>query len=265
MAKKRVKTFQDKQRKLTKAEEEALNHMRTKGSGKQVKNEIITPDQVKLQDVVLGGKDLEVQEGKIITEETLQREKEQEKKELERYNEEFRSQVSNWKNEDHAFEYEAHGLEFDDAAYLVRIFSMDVSSFEKFRTYKYEWSRMMNNFKIAPTQVMDNVYPIVKILKIGEKVQSDKYNVGDIVLVPSTDVIGDEWNPTFLEYMKHQNSQGMKPVLPEGMRQRLNKVELSWGKYQFVRPWVGLPEEADQLTFLIPEFKVIGNFTLNES
>jgi DNA-binding transcriptional MerR regulator len=256
---KKVKTFNEKQKNLTESQLAALEHLRTKGMPKKSIKKVLTPEELDLQDVKFNKdeKNPVYQEGKIITEETLKKEQEEEKKELERYNEEFRKQLSEWITEDHHSEYK--NLKFNTSDYLVRIFAMDVSGFEKFVTVKYEWSKMLNNFKLANAQVTDNVYPIVKILKIGSKAEQD-YKVGDIVLVPSMEVMGDDWNPRFLEYMKHQRSQGMNPVLPEGMRQRLPKVEINWERLKFVRPWVGLPEEQDHLTFLIPEHKITAEY-----
>ncbi len=256
---KKIKSFNDKIRPLTDAEKEALEHLRKKG--KPLKNEILEPGAGVLKDDTFKAKpNREYQEGKIITEEDLKAEELKVKIEAERFSQEFRRQFTEWAAIDHSVDYE--GLSFDHADYLVRIFSMDVKGFEGFITLEYEWSHIIGKFKIKDKPATENVFPIVKILKIGEGVKSTKHKVGDIVLVPSNEILGEDWNPKFLHYMQFQDSKGMNPVLPEGMKQSVPNVQKNWDRFMFIRPWVPQPEEQDKLTYLIPEGRVIGSYNV---
>lgn len=255
---KRVKTFEEKQE-LTDSQIEAIKHLRNKTNNipKHISHNVLTPDELKLHDIDQENK-LVIHEG-LITPEILESEKQEELQEVRRFTEEFQRQLEVWIEKDHHTEYSR--LEFDHDDYLVRLFNMDITGFDGFKTLEYEWSPILKNFKLKDKPALENVFPIVKILKVGEGVKSDKYKVGDICLVPSTDVIGEDWNPKFLHIMQFQNSQNMKPVLPEGMRQSIPNVEKNWDRYKFVRPWIPNPEPIDHLTYLIPEPKIRGRYS----
>lgn len=258
----KVKTFNQKQRPLTGAEAKALEHLKKKKAGVKTKQAVISPEHGNLKDDTF--KPIvdpdEKYKGKIITEEDLKKEKEEELQVSKDYEEEFFKQYAEWKKIDESSEYD--WCTFDNDDYLVRLFAMDVSGFDKYKSLKYEWSSILKNWKLTDTQLIDNVYPIGKILKVGKAVELDKYKVGDIVLLPSNDIVGEDWNPHFLTILGHQRSQGMSPVLPTGMRQRMQNVELKWDRYKFVRPWVPKPEDKDNLTFLIPSPIVKGTYDL---
>lgn len=257
-----TQTFADKQRKFTDAEVTALEHLRKKNAGIAPKPKtVLTAKDIELQDkgALEPKKTYEYEEGKLITAEVLAKEVEDKKKEDERFTKEFRRQLGVWVKEDHHSEYE--NVEFDHEDYLVRIFQMDVSSFKNFITLEYEWSPILQKLKLTDKPATENVFPIVKLLKIGGNIKLGKYKVGDICLVPSTDVIGEDWNPKFLQIMQFQNSQNMKPIIPDGMRQSIPNVEKNWDRYKFIRPWTPLPEQIDHLTFLLPEAKVRGSYS----
>lgn len=234
------------------------------------KDSIITPEQIKLQDVVFdeGKKNKKrvepTQEGKIITEDQLKKEaSELEKKNKEeslKFEKEFNKQLKEWSKEDLSDEYSF--VDISRQEYLVRIFEMDVSDFDGHITLNYEWSALLNQYKIADARMNKKTFPIVKIIKVGRD-SDDGFKKGDIVLVPSTDILGDDWNPKFLHIMQYQQSSNMKPVLPEGMRQRISNVEIKWDKYRFVKPWVLDPQNQDTLTYLIPQSKVKGYFNVS--
>ena len=80
--------------------------------------------------------------GKIITPEQLEKEAQEEKKELERYSKEFIKQYNKWKKVDEWSEYE--WCDFDHADYLLRLFKMDISSFKRFTTVEYKYSKVKN-------------------------------------------------------------------------------------------------------------------------
>jgi hypothetical protein len=139
---------------------------------------------------------------------------------------------------------------------------MDISEFKGFFSVEYEWSEYLGKFKLVDVPTVETVFPIAKIMKIGEGVTSDRYKVGDIVIVPSSDITGEDWNPKFLHVMQFQNSQNMKPVLPDKMKQNIPNVEIHWGRWKFIKPWLPSPDNEDNLTYLIPTSKVKGRYII---
>lgn len=206
----------------------------------------------------------------LITEESLKKQKEDEIKSRQLFQDEYQKQLIAWSEIDESGEY--NSIDFFEDEYLVRIFSMDVSQFQDIKTNYFDWSPILKKFTIKEKQQGISVFPVIKILKIGKKVdpknilepQGLKYNVGDICVVSSHEILGEDWNPAFMSYMgmQEQRSQGMTPKIPEGLRQRIPNVEKNWDRYQFIRPWVAKPEEKDYLTYLIPSSKIKGLFNV---
>lgn len=268
---KRVKTFEEKQRPLTPSERAALQAIHDQSSGKKLKNQVLTPDELKLLDVV----DYEAEKkenskdvGKIITPEDLKKEEQtaEEKRinDTKEFEKSFNKQLKDWsKVKTDGNDYK--NFDFDGDYYLVRVFSMDVSQFSDYKTLEYEWSRVLKQWKLTDKQLKNNTFPIVKILKVARgfgKDNPNKYNEGDVCIVPGDDIVGDDWNPKFLHVMQFQNSQNMTPVLPDGMSQRIPKIQITWNKYLFVRPWKIEPEYEDRLTYLIPSTLIKGEYKL---
>lgn len=260
----RIKTFNDKQlERIDSNKLVGLEHLHDRNVGKKIINTgVIKPDHINLKDDTFKPKDEEeiIETNKVITEEDLNKEVEELKKEEKRYEDEFKSQYLKWAEEDEWSEY--NWCDFDHKEYLVRLFKMDISSFKGYVTLNYSWSPILKNWKLSDQKMTEGILPIAKIIAIGKSIDSKKYSVGDIVLVPSCDIIGDDWNPKFLHVMQFQQSKGMQPVLPDGMEQRIPNVEKNWEHYKFVRPWVPKPTQVDNLTYLIPESKVKGRFSI---
>ena len=253
MASKKVKTFEEKQE-TTPLQKQLIHNVKMKNAGVKRTEVPVDFEQLKKK-----AKSHEPQVAKkIITQDDILAEQKNQLEEDKRFTEEFKRQLSTWAEEDHHSEYE--WCEFDHEDYLVRLFSMDVSSFEKFIDLRYEYSKIMNEWTLKTVSALDSIFPIVKILKVGDAVKEARYNVGDIAFVPSNDIIGKDWNPKFLQTIQFQSSKGMKPVLPDGMEQEILNVEKNWDRYMFVRPWVAKPEPQDKLTYLIPSPKIRGTF-----
>ena len=206
----------------------------------------------------------------LITEESIKQQQQEELKSRQVFQDEYQKQLMDWYKIDEWSEYDS--IDFYDAEYLVRIFKMDVSKFQDIKTNYFDWSPILKKFTLKEKQQGITVFPIVKILKLGKRVDPNgnlealglKYNVGDICIVSSHEILGDDWNPAFMSYMgfQEQRAQGMTPKVPEGLRQRIPNVEKNWDRYQFIRPWVAKPEEKDYLTYLIPSSKIKGLFNV---
>lgn len=254
---KKTKTFQQKQ-KYSNQDLALLDEISKKNSNNSTVNNIIRPDNGHLKDDTFKPKKDTQTTNKIITPADLKREEELIKEEAKEYSKEFQKQFDVWKDIDVSSDYD--WCTFDHREYLIRIFKMDISKFKKFVTLNYVWSPIMRTWKLEDAQMNEGIFAVAKIVAIGSGIENTDYSVGDIVLLPSTDIVGEDWNPKFLHVMQFQQSKGMAPVLPEGMRQRIPNVEIKWANYKFVRPWIPVPEESDELTYLIPESKVKGKF-----
>ena len=214
MASKKVKTYNDKN-KYTDTQLKLLSLKAKEEAGIKTKHEIITPDHVNLKDDTFKSKNVKNKEftGKIITEKDLEAEAKEREKELERYREEFNEQLKTWIETDHVSDYD--WLKPRKRDYLVRVFEMDISSFENFVDVQYEYSKILMKFDLKNTKIHSNVYPILKILKVGEALEQEerRYGVGDIVMGPANEIIGTDWNQDFLTLMQNQRMMGAEPNL----------------------------------------------------
>lgn len=204
------------------------------------------------------------QEGVIITQEDLDTEvqtrEEKAAAEAIRYTEEFQRQISEWASHtDEVADYDAFEFEYDD--YLVRLFKMDITGFG-FREYEHYIANLQGgNVALREKKATEGIFPIVKVLKVGRTATAG-WEVGDILTVPSRDIHGQQLSPEFQQFMQHQNSQGMKPIIPEGYRQFVPNVEVNWKGYAFIRPWMVEPQEIDYITFLLPSPKLRGRYNV---
>src|SRR5688572_21752286 len=102
----------------------------------------------------------------------------------------------------------------------------------------------------------EKLFPIVKVIKVGTGVENTKdIKVDTLYTVPSDEIIGDDWNPEFMFVMNTMVQQGQKGGLariPEGMRQRIPRLEKNWDKYKFGLPnKLGSETEEERLIYLI--------------
>lgn len=174
------------------------------------------------------------------------------------FKDEFFKQLKKFATEDIYSEYDYLTIEGDE--YLVRLFEMQTAGFDGDPSMLYMFSEFKKEWVLRDKKSIKRVFPIVRIILAGEK--ANDYNEGDIVFVPVNDVSGETWNPEFMHLLQFSKSQGMAPIVPEGMRQRIPNVEVKWDNYRFQRPWVEKPEEQDFLTYIIPGLKIKGRVNL---
>lgn len=227
------------------------------------RNGLLLPEDVRNQDIlgneaernkkINKGKSSKILTGEDIQQEVLERREE--------YKRQFEEQLLNWTNKDFSKEYE--NLSFGGENYLVRVFAMDMTNLnDDYKETSIEWNEF-SGWKIGEDKIEESIKPIVKVIKLGLGIDPDlkeSFKVGDILTVPFNEVTGRTINPEFAQHAQFAKSQGMKPVIPEGMSKYKYNIEINWGRWQFTRPWVFEPETEDKLTFVIPKGKIIGEY-----
>lgn len=100
--------------------------------------------------------------------------------------------------------------------------------------------------------------PIARILDIGEGTES-KYEVGDIVTVPSNDVNGiDVWNPDFMKLQQFKGTN-LNHKIPQGMREKISSLEYKWDKYRYFDPF-DFDTGRETTLYLVPAIKIRGRW-----
>ncbi len=134
-------------------------------------------------------------------------------------------------------------------------------------TLLYMPSPLNGELKTSVTALNEKVYPIIKVIKKGLGAEYSEFiKVGTLYTVPVDDVVGDDWNPEFTFFMNTMVTQGKTGghvKIPEGMRQRIPKLERNWDKYKFGLPTrLGDETEEDRLIYLIPDMKLDAILTI---
>lgn len=101
----------------------------------------------------------------------------------------------------------------------------------------------------------------VKIIRMDPEFDyADKrIQEGAVFSVPAADVIGEEWNPDFLHLVNtfgKTGDQGKLIHIPDGMRQKIDAIEINWKKYMFIHPNHLIATPEDKLTYMIPRPKL---------
>jgi len=124
----------------------------------------------------------------------------------------------------------------------------------------------LNQQPIKQSQaILDKMYPIVMIIKLGKTCDPAKALVeGDLYTIPYDDVVGNSFNPEFLDAMNTYARQGGKSSLahlPSDIPQKISNIHKHWERYQFSMPdRFDNPTEDDKLTYLIPDLKIKAKF-----
>lgn len=215
----------------------------------------------------------------LITPDSLKQEEEREKKKIEEYSKQFSEELSKWAEEDHYSIYD--GCEFTEQGYLVRVFHMKPKN-DLFRDISLR-SGLGGMPVPEMKKIKQGIFPIVKILKIGRAIPVEEtnttsstngkvkytnsnypeYEVGQIAIVRSSEVLGETHNPKWLEYMASAHrGQGtnMVPKAPKDLPEKITNIEKNWGRFMFTRPWIPIPQEIDKLTYFIPYEYIIGEY-----
>jgi hypothetical protein len=106
----------------------------------------------------------------------------------------------------------------------------------------------------------EKIFPLVRVLKVGNAVENEDIKVGKIYVVPADEVSGDDWNPDFMWMMQNFAKQGKSSgqlVIPDDMDQKIPKIEKNWARYKFLMPdRIGDATDEDKLVFLVPTLKI---------
>lgn len=104
---------------------------------------------------------------------------------------------------------------------------------------------------------------VAKILKVGKGFgDSEHYNEGDLVMLNPFETTKTAYNPDWLALQQYQFSQGMDPIVPEDIREKIPSIQARFTEYQFVMPEDYKLSTQDIVTFLIPDHKVKAKYNL---
>lgn len=103
--------------------------------------------------------------------------------------------------------------------------------------------------------------PIARIIAVGDAFDTEERgNVGDIVCVPSTDILGpDVPHPDYLMLMQMSKSNA-KPIIPEGLREKISSLEKKWFQYAYYDPFDFAAHDEETRIFIIPSIKITGKW-----
>ena len=159
----------------------------------------------------------------------------------------FKKDTGYFKDYDH--------MEFDKPGVLIRLFCE--SSSKGIKTNKPLYVDDGKGGFNTQDKVRDKVHPYALVIKTGEGV--DKYEAGEMIQVPSEDVMGTVWTAEFMEFVKGNDIKGAKPQAPRGMRETIPKVERSWEGFRIRNSFI---ENDESLTFFVPLTRVLGRIKL---
>lgn len=104
---------------------------------------------------------------------------------------------------------------------------------------------------------------IAKILKVGNGFTGvDTYKEGDLVFLNPYETTKMSYNPDWLALQQYQFSQGMDPIVPDDIREKIPSIQARFTEYQFVMPEDYKLATQDIVTFLIPEHKVKAKYNI---
>jgi hypothetical protein len=130
----------------------------------------------------------------------------------------------------------------------------------------------LNPSELKPKEidVYEKVYPIVKIISVGDEIVGTekengvaKYKSGDLAAVRSNEIEGKKWNPDFLTIMQTFGKQGRngRPGLvhvPDDMPQKVDALDINWERYRFTN--LAKPTDtSENLVYLIPDAQLRGH------
>jgi hypothetical protein len=153
--------------------------------------------------------------------------------------------------------------EFKYSSYLVRLFIYSPPEELKPK------GNIIIPSNLDPSQAVNSPYiyhevalPIAKILKVGDQVRDeDRYEVGDLVLLPTKNIMGWEDNPKYLQLLELSKSN-MMPLNVMDIPPKLRNVDIFYRGYQFTRLGNIIADKQDEVTYLLPASEVKGKYNL---
>lgn len=192
----------------------------------------------------------------IITETTVAEGKSEIKRLIEA---QYKRDLNNFMNDESYFPNYFDSQIAVDSEVLVKIFYFKVDEELKAsgslgKKPLLVFNKIKNDWVESVEDEFDKIYPIVKIIKRGNKVD-ERVKVGSVYTVPYKTVCGDDWNPAFLGYVQAYATSGQsgkaKVNTPDDMPQRIRSIDKNWERYLYKNPFV-LNDETDTV-YLIPE------------
>lgn len=117
-------------------------------------------------------------------------------------------------------------------------------------------SKLNGEWVTKAQEKYNQFYPFVKVIKKGNFEELKNIKIGGIYIVPSDDVVGEEWNPEFLHLMNtFGKADGKMGVVhtPQEIPQKLQKIEVHWSRYKFSNP---KSTKDENLYYLLPYNKI---------
>lgn len=143
--------------------------------------------------------------------------------------------------------------------YLVRVFKFTPEESKMQKTIMVPDAQ--GNWNPATEVLKSKILPIVKVIRISPDAKSESIKIGGVYTVPTNEILGEDWNPDYMHmintFKTPGGKQGSVVNLPDGVPQKIPKVEKYWNLNMFVLPKnFGYPTDEDKLTYLIPSSKL---------
>lgn len=112
-----------------------------------------------------------------------------------------------------------------------------------------------NDYSAAAVAMHESYYPIGKVIKST----LSGYNPGDIVKLPTQDIVGIKEHPdwTYAKQFKASNASSVTPV-DDNIEQYIPSIEVNWSKYKFSDPTK--KESQDDGIYLVTAPKIQGKW-----
>lgn len=149
---------------------------------------------------------------------------------------------------------------FDGDVALIELFKYEPNNSKELGSEKTILIQdLQGNYVSSKTVLNSRFIPIGKILALGDK-WSKSHEVGDLITVPSKDVLGPEVNsPEYLHLLQFSNSSA-PPMKPEGMREKISSLESKWFNYMYYDPFDFASHDLETRRFVVPAVKVKGSW-----
>lgn len=173
---------------------------------------------------------------------------------------EFDEQLKEFSNED--FSGITKGIDIKDGNYVIKVFVYEDKSMPSTSSL-FMYDERGNLTTIKDSGMNKSITHMAKVLAVGEAVDSPKYKVGEIVLLPHQVVTGTDLNPLFVQALQYSRSfGGEQPIVPEGTPEMIPAIQAHWREHFFTRPEDFNKECHNIYEFAIPEYKIVAKYNV---